>query len=107
MTRADFYDMRIGEFFEAMHAFREEAEADRQHFGNLIRGLCARIVNLFVAQKDRMKDERKFWPMPWDEPDEDDAVTVARGLARMSDEERQSKINDFLGKLKNVGKPER
>jgi sugar phosphate isomerase/epimerase len=44
-------------------------------------------VNLFVAQKDRIKDERKFWPMPWDEPDEDDAVTVARGLAQMSDEE--------------------
>lgn len=99
--------MRIGEFFEAMDAFRKEAEAGRQHTGNLVRGLCIRIVNLFVAKKDKMGDVRKFWPMPWDEPDEDDAVTVARGLAQMSDEERQSKINDFLSRLDNVGNAKR
>jgi len=92
--------MRIGEFFEAMDAFRNEAEAGRQHVGNLVRGLCIRIVNLFVARKDRMKDETKFWPMPWDEVDTK-AEDVARELSKLSAEERQEKINEFLSKLDN------
>ena len=99
--------MRIGEFFEAMDAFRKEAEAGRQHTGTLVRGLCIRIVNLFVAKKDKMKDVRKFWPMPWDERPEEDAVDVVKGLARMSAEERQDKINDFLSRLDNVGNAKR
>lgn len=99
--------MRIGEFFEAMDAFRKEAEAGRQHTGNLVRGLCIRIVNLFVAKKDKMTDTRKFWPMPWDEQPEEDAAEVAKGLAQMSAEERQNKINDFLRKLDNVGNAKR
>jgi len=90
-----------------MDAFRKEAEAGRQHTGNLVRGLCIRIVNLFVARKDRMKDERKFWPMPWDDPDKDDAVDTARALRKMSNEERQEKINDFLKKLKHGSNTER
>lgn len=99
--------MRIGEFFEAMDAFRKEAEAGRQHAGNLVRGLCIRIVNLFVVKKDRMKDEHKFWPMPWDEPVKDDAVDVARELNSMSAEDRKQKINDFLKKLKHGSNTER
>lgn len=99
--------MRIGEFFEAMDAFRKEAEAGRQHAGNLVRGLCIRIVNLFVAKKDRMKDERKFWPMPWDDPDKDDAVDVARRLNRMSAEDRQVEIDHFLNKLNHGSNTER
>jgi len=106
MTRADFYDMRIGEFFEAMDAFQKEAEAGRKHAGNLIRGLCFRIFNLFVSRKDKMKDESKFWPMPWDEREET-AEDVARGLSKLSAEERQAKINEFLRKIDNVGNAER
>ena len=51
MTREDFYDMRMGEFWEALDAFRKEAEGGRIHTGNLVRGLCIRIVNLFVAKR--------------------------------------------------------
>jgi len=54
-----------------------------------------------------MKDERKFWPMPWDDPDKDDAVDTARALRKMSNEERQEKINDFLKKLKHGSNTER
>ena len=90
-----------------MDAFRKEAEAGRQHTGNLVRGLCIRIVNLFVAKKDRMTSEQKFWPMPWDEPVKDDAVDTARALRKMSNEERQEKINDFLKKLKHGSNTER
>ena len=105
MSREDFYSMRMGEFFEAMDAFRKEAEGGRIHMGNLVRGLCIRIVNLFVAKKDRVTDARKFWPMPWDEPDENDAARVARRLSGMSDAERQAKINEFLTKIGHVGNP--
>ena len=97
--------MRMGEFFEAMDAFRKEAEGGRIHAGNLVRGLCIRIVNLFVAKKDRVTDAGKFWPMPWDEPDERDAVDVAKKLADMSDQDRQEKINEFLKKIGHVGNP--
>lgn len=100
--------MRLGEFFEAMDAFRKEAEADRQHAGNLIRGLCFRIVNLFVARKDKIKDETKFWPMPWDrEEHEKKADDVARELAKLNPEERQRKINEFLSRLDNGGDTKR
>ena len=97
--------MRMGEFFEAMDAFRKEAESGRIHVGNLVRGLCIRVFNLFVAKKDRISDERKFWPMPWDEPEENEAVDVAKRLSGMSSEERQEKINDFLKKIGHVGNP--
>lgn len=105
MSREDFYSMRMGEFFEAMDAYREEAEGGRIHAGNLVRGLCIRVVNLFVSKKDRVTDERKFWPMPWDAPVEDEAEDVAKRLSRLSDEERQAKINDFLKKVGHVGNP--
>lgn len=99
MTREDFYEMRMGEFWEAMDAFRKEAESGRIHMGNLVRGLCVRIVNLFVSKKDKVKDVCEYWPMPWDEPDEDDAQAVARKLSRLSPEEQQAKVNEFLSKL--------
>ena len=104
MSRADFYDMRLGEFFEAMDAFRREQEAGRQHTGNLVRGLAIRVVNLFV--KAKYKSEQKFWPMPWDAAD-DAPGDVAEELAQMTDEERQAKVNEFLSKLDNVSNPER
>ena len=91
--------MRMGEFFEAMDAFRKEAEAGRIHVGNLVRGLCIRIWNLLVGKKERVRDERKFWPMPWDEP-EDTPLDTARELAALTDEERQAKVNEFLSKIK-------
>ena len=97
--------MRMGEFFEAMDAFRKEAEGGRIHAGNLVRGLCIRIVNLFVAKKDRVTDASKFWPMPWDEPEENTAAAVAKKLSGMSDQERQEKINEFLTKIRHVGNP--
>ena len=94
--------MRPGEFFEAMDAFRSEAEAGRIHAGNLVRGLAVRIVNLFVAKKDRIRDERKYWPMPWDEEDQN-AEDVARDLAQLSAEERQEKVNEFLKRINQDG----
>jgi hypothetical protein len=33
------------------------------------------------------------------EPDEDDAQAVARKLSRLSPEEQQAKVNEFLSKL--------
>ena len=103
MSREDFYSMRMGEFFEAMDAFRKEAEGGRIHVGNLVRGLAIRVFNLLVSKKDKFKDERKFWPMPWDEPDEDEAAEVAKKLSSLSDEERQEKIKEFLTKVGHVG----
>lgn len=107
MTREDFYSMRMGEFFEAMDAFRKEAEGGRIHVGNLVRGLCVRIVNVLVGKKEKVKDERDYWPMPWDEPKEDSAQEVARRLSKMTPEEQQAKVNEFLSKLKNVGDTKR
>ena len=90
--------MRVGEFFEALDAFRKESEAGRIHAGNLIRGLCVRIVNLFVSKKGKIKDEHEYWPMPWDgEPLK--ATDVASALAKMTDAERQAKANEFLQQL--------
>lgn len=103
ITRSDFYDMRMGEFFEAMAAYRKEAESGREHVGNLVRTMTFRIFRLFASKKDqaKLKTEEKFWPMPWDEAD--DAEDMAKALARLSDEQRQERLNDFLRQLDGHG----
>lgn len=92
----------MGEFFEAMDAFRREAEGDRIHVGNLARGLCIRVVNLFVSKNKKIRDAKKYWPMPWDEADKEDSASVAKKLSEMSDAERQVKVNEFLAKVRDV-----
>ncbi|MBR4227854.1 MAG: hypothetical protein IKR72_01975 [Bacteroidales bacterium] len=101
MPRRDFYDLRLGEFFEAMDAYRREAESGREHVGNLVRTQTFRIFRLFASKKDqaRLKKEEQFWPMPWDEPEED----AAEALAKMSAEDRQERLKDFLNKLDGDG----
>lgn len=103
ITRSDFYDMRMGEFFEAMGAYRKEAESGREHVGNLARTMTFRIFRLFASKKDqaRFAREEKFWPMPWDAVDE--AEDRAQALARMTDEERTARLNDFLRQLDGNG----
>ena len=103
MSRADFYDFRLGEFFEAMFAYRQEAESGREHVGNLVRTQTFRIFRLFASRKDqaRLNKEEQFWPMPWDEVDEKE--NAAEALAKMSNEERQERLQDFLNKLDGDG----
>lgn len=103
MSPRDFYDLRLGEFFEAMAAYRKEAESGREHVGNLVRTQTFRIFRLFASKKDqaRLKKEEQFWPMPWDEVDETEDAAAA--LAKMSAEDRQARLKDFLNKLDEDG----
>lgn len=89
--------MTPGEFWEALHAFREESEANRKHMGELARGLVVRIVNLFVGKGKQYSDASKLWPMPWDE--QENMSETVRELSALTDDERAEKAQDFLRKI--------
>ena len=99
ISRDDFYHMTPGEFWEALHAYREEVEANRRHLGELTRGLAVRIVNLFIKKESRYSEASKLWPMPWDTTD--NLTDTVRELSALSDEERTEMANNFLKKIDN------
>jgi len=104
LSRRDFYEMRLGEFWEAMQAYWEEQTADRRHLGELARGLGVRIANLFV--KKPMRKASKFWEMPWD----GDGLEAARAMEALPIEERARMAKEFLQRIDKVddhgGEPE-
>ena len=93
--------MRPGEFWEALSAHNEEVLADRRHLGELVRGATLRLFNLQVAQKHKMKDPAKFWPMPWDVPKEVGEQAEIHRLAHLDEAGRQEEVNKFLSRLNN------
>lgn len=101
MSRADFYDMTPGEFWEAMAAHQKEVESERRHQGELARGAALRLFNIQLRSKDQIKDPRDFWPMPWDE-EKDKNKENQKELERLeslSDTERHQTAQAFLQKI--------
>ncbi len=90
--------MRPGEFWEALNAYNIEVTAERKHIGELARGATLRLWNLQVAKKDRIADVRKFWPMPWDNLEDDSEI---RRLANLSEDEARVEAERFFAKVKN------
>ena len=102
MTAREFGETRVGIFYEALWAYRQEKEADRRHLGELIRGATIRLFNTQVGKRSRMTDLDKFWRMPWD----DDRPTLADAVAAldsMTDEERLASAEARLAKFDNDG----
>ena len=94
--------MTQAEFWEAMHAFREESEANRRHLGELARGLAVRIINLFVKKGAQYKDASKLWAMPWDR--QESLSDTVRELDALTDAERNEKALDFLNRINHDGR---
>lgn len=91
----DFLLLRVGEFWEAMAAYRREKELDRRHMGELARGAALRIFNIQLAPKDRVSDPAQFWLMPWDDEKEAPDAT----LQMMTEEERRENAKEFLKRI--------
>lgn len=100
MSRKEFYEMRPGEFLEALEAHNEEVAADRRHMGELIRGATLRLFNTQVAQKSRMRDPAKFWRMPWDETRQSENDEIRR-LENLDEAATQKEVDKFFSRLKN------
>lgn len=101
MSRKEFYEMRPGEFLEALAAHNEEVAADRRHIGELIRGATLRLFNIQVTQKSRMRDPAKFWPMPWDESKAQSESDEIRRLENLDEAATQKEVDKFFSRLKN------
>lgn len=99
MSPAAFYEMRVGEFFEALMAYRREKEGDRMHAGELARGAALRLFNIQLKRGSQIKDPRDFWPMPWDEDKDEKEREVLKELNNLSDEERTAKANALLERI--------
>lgn len=93
LSRNDFYQMRPGEFWEAIAMWSDDTGADRKHIGELVRGAAFNLWNLQVDKKHRFKDPAKWWPMPWDIKKKDESV---EHLNNMTDEERAADASRFL-----------
>jgi len=91
--------MRIGEFWEALKAYRDEKDADRRHMGELIRGAALRLFNLQLKKGSQILDPSKFWPMPWDEAPDDENERIIEQLDNLSDEQRMEKAMDLLERI--------
>ncbi len=96
MSRTEFYDMPVGEFWEAVNAYYQNEESERKHIGELVRGAALRLFNIQLKKGDQIRDPRKFWPMPWDEEIEGDEAAAVRELDSLSDEERDARAAEFL-----------
>lgn len=99
MSRKEFYEMRPGEFLDALEAHNDEVVADRRHIGELVRGATLRLFNLQVAQKSRVRDPRKFWPMPWDERSGQAEKDEIRRLESLDEEAAKREADKFLSRL--------
>lgn len=91
MRKDDFGLLRVGEFYEAVHAFREKENGDRRHIGELVRGATYLLFNLQV--KKRIKDPSALWPMPWDEAPR----SAEAEIEELTDEEKQASIDKLKG----------
>lgn len=89
--------MPVGEFWEALGAHQREVEAERRHMGELVRGAALRLFNINLKRKDQIRDPRKFWEMPWDEPSEEEEQVKA--LEKMTDEQRAASARSLLQKI--------
>lgn len=98
LSRADFYEMRPGEFWEAWGAYLSEKNADRKHAGELARGIALRLFNIQLRKGDQIKDPSRFWRMPWDE-DQDENERIVNELNALTDEERGQKAMELLRKV--------
>ncbi len=104
MTRKEFYEMRPGEFLEALAAHNEEVTADRRHLGELVRGATLRLFNIQVAQKSRMRDPAKFWPMPWDESRVQSEQDEIRRLESLDEDAAKAEAEKFFSRLNHGSK---
>jgi len=104
MDRREFGETRVGEFYEAMWAYRQQVEADRRHVGELIRGATVRLFNTQVERRYRMAEVEKFWPMPWDGNPSGSLVDAVRAIDSMTDEERRASAEALLKKFDEDGK---
>ncbi|MBQ1463136.1 MAG: hypothetical protein IIZ24_03030 [Candidatus Methanomethylophilus sp.] len=98
MRISDFYDMPVGVFWEGVEAHYKEVEAERRHVGELVRGAALRLFNINLKRQDQIRDPRKFWPMPWDEPLVQEDETT-KELNAMTDEQRTASAKDLLQKI--------
>jgi hypothetical protein len=95
MTRAEFYGMPVGEFWEAMRAYGRREEANARHLGELARGAALRLFNVQLRRKDQLKEPADFWPMPWDAKESN--------APEMSSEQKERSIGRLLNIVKKQG----
>ena len=94
LSLEELYGMRPAELFEALWAYRQERDADRRHIGELVRGATARLININLEPCKQITDLLSFWPMPWDEPEDDDEEE--NRLRGLSEDERAEEIKKFM-----------
>lgn len=98
MTRREFYEMPVGEFLEALAAYRRKEAAERRHAGELARGAALRLFNLQLRRKDQIRKPSEFWPMPWDSENGGGSPAPEKRRPKTEEEGRRS-LARLVGRL--------
>lgn len=98
MTRREFYEMPVGEFLEALAAYRRKEAAERRHAGELARGAALRLFNIQLRRKDQIRRPSEFWPMPWD-GDEVEVSPASEKRSPQAEKENRRSLARLVGRL--------
>lgn len=99
LQRREFYEMPVGEFLEALAAYRRKEAAERRHTGELARGAALRLFNIQLRRKDQIRKPSDFWAMPWDDEDGATAAPERDGGTPMKDEDGRRSLARLLARL--------
>lgn len=101
LSRKDFFEMRLGEFWESMKAYRDDQESYRRHIGELVRGATLRLFNIQLKPNDRIREPSKFWRMPWDEDNDEAEEQEIKRLYSLKGDDLKAEIEKFKTRLEN------
>lgn len=81
-----------------MKVWQADKEADRRHVAEVIRGVGVRLFNIQLKPKDKIRDIRKFLPLPWD--DKDNETGEIDRLNNLSIADKAAEAQALLERLK-------
>lgn len=73
MSSEEFWQMRLKEFFLKLQAFSKAKEADQRREADLVRMQTVELLNIQLAENDKMKDPKELWVFSWEEEDSTEA----------------------------------
>lgn len=78
-----FYEMRIGQFMDAMACYNNQRLTDQRFNAEIIRMQTTTMINIQLKKKDRIKPDQ-LWTFPWEE-DEKEEIT-SEDIQKMHEE---------------------
>ncbi len=70
MGEREFLEMRIGTFFLKLHFYLRKRDEENRLSAELVRYQTWHLINIQLAQSDKIKQPSDFWKFKWEEKEE-------------------------------------